>query len=100
MKLLEEKLLRFAAPFLYHKMLEIFSRHHIHSYDIHATVSESDEALQITLRFCTDFSETFTQEFSLQTASEPNEEVIGFFEEAAHKCKSLLVADYYKMMKP
>jgi hypothetical protein len=100
MKLLEEKLLRFAAPNLYKKMLDVFSSHHIHFYDVHATVSETDDALQITLRFCTDFSETFTQEFNRETAAEPDDLVTEFFEEAAQKCKGLLVADYYKMMKP
>ena len=97
--LIEERLLCFAAPQLYKKMVEIFSNHHIHSYDVQAYVEKSDQEMDLTLRFSSDFSQTVTTQISCQQAENPDDKVIQFFEETAEKCKSILIADYYKMIK-
>lgn len=99
MKLLEEKLLRYAAPALYNRMEEIFSAYHIHPYDVQATILKNEDGLNVTLMFSTDFSQALTKLFSFAQASLPDEEANQFFTEAAEKCKSSLIADYYKLMK-
>ncbi|WP_026584383.1 hypothetical protein [Bacillus sp. J33] len=99
MKLLEERLLRYAAPVLYDRMIETFSSYHIHPYDVSATALKNENGYDVSLRFSTDFSQTFTHYFRFKQVKEPDEEVTRFFEEAAEKCKSSLIADYYKMMK-
>lgn len=98
--LLEEKLLRYAAPELYTKMVEIFSTYHLHPYDVHATSLKVENGYEVSLKFSTNFSQTITQHFTFNQVAEPDEEVTHFFERAADQCKSLLIADYYKMIKP
>ncbi|WP_066062347.1 hypothetical protein [Neobacillus soli] len=96
---IEEKLLRFAAPALYKKMVETFSRYNIHPFDIHGTVVKSEDGYEIILRFSQSFSQTVTTTVSFEQASNPDEEVVLFFEEIAEKCKTQLISDYYKMIK-
>jgi hypothetical protein len=38
MLMVEEKLLRFAAPAVYQIMVETYSTYHIHPYDVQATI--------------------------------------------------------------
>lgn len=97
--MIEDRLLRFAAPKLYKNMVEIFSNHHIHSYDVQAYVVEKEHGIDLTLRFSTDFSQFVSIFISSEQAENPDKEVAQFFEEAAEKCKSILIADYYKMIK-
>lgn len=97
--MVEEKLLRFTAPELYKHMIGIFSNVHIHTYDIHATSAKKDHGLEITLRFANDFSQIICRTFSMEQTLHPDDDVTAFFKEAAEKCKALLIADYYKIMK-
>jgi hypothetical protein len=97
--MVEERLLRFTAPELYKHMIEIFSNDHIHTYDIHATSAKKDHGLEVTLRFANDFSQVISQTFTAEQVLNPDDNVTVFFTEAAEKCKALLIADYYKMMK-
>lgn len=99
-EIIEEKLLRFAAPELYKKMVDTFSRVNIHSYDIHGTVQKKDDGFDLTLRFSQSYSQSVTTFISFEQAKKPDEEVIRFFEETAEKCKGQLISDYYKMIKP
>ncbi|HYK74599.1 MAG TPA: hypothetical protein VEV44_16010 [Pseudoneobacillus sp.] len=96
---LEEKLLRFAAPAIYQKMIEVFSDYNIHSYDVHGTVMKKVDGIVVKLRFSAHFFEEASTHFSCEQVSNPNEEVTHFFKEIADKCKSQLIADYYKMIK-
>jgi hypothetical protein len=99
MKMVEERLLRFAAPALYQRMVDTFSAFHLHPYDVQGTILKNEAVVEVTLRFSGDFSEALTSQFSLEQAENPDDEVTYFFKEAAEKCKSLLIADYFKMMK-
>ena len=99
MRLLEEKLLRFIAPGFYSKMVDTFSAYHIHPYDVHATAIKREDGLEVSLTFSSDFSQSVTKHFTNEQAIHPDEEVIQFFQEAADQCKSILIANYYKMMK-
>jgi UDP-3-O-acyl-N-acetylglucosamine deacetylase len=98
-KKLEEKLLRFAAPALYQKMVDIFSDLNIHSYDVHGTAMKKEHGLEVTLRFSANYIQEITTYFSMEQVQKPDEEVEKFFKETAEKCKSQLIADYYKMIK-
>jgi hypothetical protein len=98
-KELEGKLLRFAAPALYQKMIDIFSHFNIHSYDVHGTAMKKEHGLEVTLRFSAHYFQEVTTHFTTEQAQKPDEEVEKFFRETAEKCKSQLIADYYKMIK-
>ncbi|MFD1780956.1 hypothetical protein ACFSFW_20080 [Fredinandcohnia salidurans] len=96
---IEEKMLRFAAPNLYQKMVETFLAYNIHSYDIYATVVKQENGFELTLRFSESFSQAVTGFVSFEQAENPDEEVTNFFKETAEKCKNQLISDYYKMIK-
>jgi hypothetical protein len=95
-----ERLLRFGAPELYNKMVETFSAYHLHPHDVHATLVKSENGLAVTLNFTADFSQSLSANFSLEQAADPDEAVSRFFEGVAERCKGLLIADYYRMLKP
>ena len=97
---IEERLLRFSAPNLYEKMVEIFSRYNIHSYDVYSTVIKDEQGYELVLRFSDAFSQSVTKKISFEQAENPDEEMIEFFKDTAEKCKSQLISDYYKMIKP
>lgn len=97
--MVEERLLRFAVPALYQRMVETFSTYHIHPHDVQATIFKNEDGFDVTLRFSNDFSQSVTTYLKNEQAAYPDEDVTRFFEEAADKCKSTLIADYYKMIK-
>lgn len=99
MRLLEERLLRYGTPALYDKMVETFSNFHIHPYDVQSTVSKVEDKFEVSLKFSADFSQSVSRQFTIEQVEHPDEEVTSFFQESAEKCKSILIADYYKMMK-
>lgn len=96
---IEEKLLRFVAPTLYEKMVEVFAAQNIHSYDIYATVVKQEGGYELSLRFSQSFSQSVTTFISFDQAKDPDEETLVFFKETAEKCKNQLISDYYKMIK-
>lgn len=98
--LLEERQLRYTVPIVYNRMVETFATYHIHPYDVQALAIKNEEGYAISLRFAKGFSQSITKHFSFEQAKHPDNEVTLFFQEAADKCKSFLIADYYKMMKP
>jgi hypothetical protein len=97
--LLEERVLRYAVPALYSRMVEILSTYTIHPYDVQATAIKNDDGYEVSLRFTADFSQSLIKQFSFEQIKLLDDEVNRFFHEAAEKCKSFLIADYYKMMK-
>jgi hypothetical protein len=99
MRVLEERLLRYAAPVLYNKMVETFSSYHIHPYDVQATVCKNENGFDVSLKFSADLFQSVSHKFTIEQVAHPDEDVSRFFQESAEKCKSLLIADYYKMMK-
>lgn len=98
-KNLEEKLLRFAAPNLHKHMIDTFSDYNIHAYDVHGTVIKDESGYKVTLRFSTNFSQNVTTHVSFEQAESPDGKVTQFFKETAEKCKSVMITDYYKMIK-
>ncbi|WP_258000390.1 hypothetical protein [Bacillus sp. Marseille-P3661] len=96
---LKEKLLRFAAPNLYQKMVEVFSNYNIHSYDIYSTVVKQEQGFEVKLRYSRSFSQSVTVFVTFEQAMKPDEEVIQFFKETAETCKNQLISDYFKMVR-
>ena len=99
MNMAEERILRYAAPPLYKRMVEVFSTYHIHPYDFLAKLRKNNDEFTVIVRFSSDYSQVVSKGFTSEQVMHPDEEVTRFFTEAADQCKSLLVADYYKMKK-
>ena len=100
MKMVEERLLRFEAPALYKRMVETLSAYNIHPYDIQATAWKHEDELEVSVRFFAQYSQVLSTRFPLDKALHPDEAVTSFFEDAADKCKSTLITDDDKMIKP
>lgn len=98
--LIEERLLRYAAPELYKEMVEAFSTYKIHPYDVQARVQKKETGIEVTIWYSTNFSQSTTAHFSFTQAIQPDAEVTSFFKDVAEKCKASLISDYYKMIKP
>lgn len=95
-----EKSIRIGTPLLYKRMIETFEKYHIHPYDVQGAVIEEETGFEVILKFANTFNQPETVHFSFEQAKHPDSEVTQFFEEAAEKCKSQLISDYYKMIKP
>jgi hypothetical protein len=100
MKMVEERILRFADPELYKKMIETFSAHHIHPYDVQATIKKDEEGYELSLLVPANNGKRMTTRLGLEKESHFNKNVTSFFEKAAAESKSLLMSDYYRMVKP
>jgi len=97
---MKELSLRIAAPALYQRMVQTFEKHHIHPYDTQGTAIHKEDGFHIILRFAPDFSQKAEATFSLEQANYPDQDVTHFFEKTAEQCKSQLIKNYFKMIKP
>jgi hypothetical protein len=99
--IVKEAMLRFAAPNLYKEMIDVFSRFHIHPFDVHGTISQNKIGdYELSLRFSEEYSKSTTTVLTEEQVKNPDDEVIQFFKETAEKCKNQLISDYFKMVKP
>jgi hypothetical protein len=97
---LEEQPLRLALPDCYQRLVDHFSRHHLHSYDVTATAEAEANGWTIRLKFGEGSGEHRSRTFSVAELAGTAEELIAFYEDAAKACQKRLVQDYYKLMKP
>ncbi|MGM8364955.1 hypothetical protein ACLIBG_05650 [Virgibacillus sp. W0181] len=74
--------------------------HNIHSYDIEALAVKEASGLTITLRYGENYAQSKEAFFSFEIINNRSEELNAFIQEAADECKEVMVADYFKMMKP
>ena len=98
-KEIEVRLLRFSAPVLYQEMVDIFSKVNLHPYDLHATTVKTEKGFEVTIQFSSSFTQSVTTFVSFDQATNPDEETVRFFTEAAEKCKQQLIADYFNRIK-
>lgn len=96
----QERSIRIATPALYKKMIEVFERYHIHPFDVQGTVKKNESGYNVTLTFTNTFSKSVSAYFNFKQVKSPDEKVTKFFIETAEECKSHLIKNYYKMIKP
>ncbi|WP_138417515.1 hypothetical protein [Aquibacillus sediminis] len=94
------QLLRVAYPETYGLLMAELSKHHIHAYDVQATAKKVDQYVEIQVRFGEDFSKEQTQTFREKEIKQKSEEITNFFKQVGETCKEILIADYFKMVKP
>jgi hypothetical protein len=95
-----EQPLRLALPDCYKRLIDHFSRHHLHSYDVTATAVAEANGWTIRLVFGEGSGEHRSRTFSVAELAGTTEELVAFYEDAAKDCQKRLVQDYYKLMKP
>lgn len=96
----EEQLLRVAAPTLYDCLLKEIEAFHIHPYDIKASAINKNGGWEVILRYGDGFSHSTTHFFTEDAIHAPDQKGTVFFKQIAEDCQKVLIADYYKMMKP
>lgn len=96
----KKQLLRTTHPAGYEQLLEELSTHNIHAFDVQATSSETENEVEVTVRFGEAFNQALTKVFSKGTVLEKNEAFTDFCKEVGDTCKETLIADYFKMVKP
>lgn len=97
--LYEQESLRIAAPNLYVKMLETFSKHNLHPYDTESSVIKKKNGMDITLKLAGSNSTIATTHITSEQIEQPDEEVITFFESSAEECKNLLIKNYFNFIQ-
>lgn len=97
--LYEEESLRFAAPKLYGKMMETFSKYNLHPYDTESSALKKEDGMDITLKLAGSNSVVATTHLTRKQIEQPDEDVVSFFETSAEECKNLLIKNYFKMIK-
>lgn len=97
--LYEEESLRIAAPKLYGKMMETFSKYNLHPYDTEGSVLKKENGMDVTLKLAGSHSVVSTTYLSKKQIEQPDDEVERFFETSAEECKNLLIKNYFKMIK-
>lgn len=95
-----EQSLRAVSPTFYRYLVSAFESFHIHPYDIQANAIIQGDEVEVILRFGEDFHQTERRAFTLDTIEKGSQDITDFIKETGEVCKNVLIADYYKMMKP
>lgn len=95
------KSLRVIDPKLFKYIVhELNERHNIHSYDIETLAEKEAAGLNLTIRYGENYSHSKEAFFAYDTLKERADDLNDFIHEVADNCKEVMVADYFKMMKP
>jgi hypothetical protein len=73
---------------------------HIHSYDIEAIGAKKEDGTEVTLKYGDAFRHVKSQYFSNSSIEANDPAISQYFKEVGEDCQKVLVADYFKMMKP
>lgn len=96
-----ERFLRVILPNLYNFLMEELEKHYnIHPYDIQAHAIKESEQYQLIFYFGDGFAHQKTKSFSNEAIEKMSTEITDFAKELGEACKEVMIADYFKMMKP
>lgn len=86
---------------IYRYIIEaLYEKQNIHSYDVEILATKEDTGLIITLKFGENFSHSKKGFFQYESLKELDEDFVKFIDEVTEECKKVMVAEYFKMMKP
>lgn len=95
------KSLRVIDPKLYRFIVdELNRRHNIHSYDIQILAKKIESGLTMTFKYGEDYAQSKEVFFEFKTLNDRNSELTDFIHGLADDCKSVMIKDYFKMVKP
>ncbi|MFD2760803.1 hypothetical protein [Lentibacillus juripiscarius] len=97
----KERSLRVILPELYSFITtELEDRYNIHPYDIQANAVKEASGYKIILYYGDNYAHQKAQSFSVKSLQSFDTELTAFIEEVGESCKEVMIADYYRMMKP
>lgn len=95
------KSLSLVAPELNAALLAELGALHLHPYDIQAGIAMEKSGVRLTLRYGEELAYCSERLFDGMDIPIPTDQAVkDFFREAADNCKKVLMAEYYKWMKP
>lgn len=95
------KPLQIIDPKLYRYIVEeLNDRHNIHSYDTEILATKEDSGLTIIIKYGENFTHSKEELFIYETLKNRGDDFIKFVHEVADECKEVMIAEYFKMMKP
>lgn len=87
-------------PSVYETLVSCFQRRGIQPFDFVADVrSGENQVVSLRIRYGENFEQTSLQEVTEANLVPGNDELMSFFESAAHQCHAGLVKDYRVFMK-
>jgi hypothetical protein len=93
--------MRIILPKLYQAITnKLEEQHNIHPYDIQAKVQTDTSGYQVIVYFGDGFAHKESHYFSNEAIENMNHNVIEFIEKIGDACKEVMIADYFKMMRP
>lgn len=95
-----DKPLNLVAPELHQIMLTELSLKNIHPYDIKASGISDKDGIQVKLRYGDGFKQLKTVFFKQEDTERTQEVATDFFQNVGEEIKKVMIADYFKMMKP
>lgn len=98
-KLQRERPLRVMLPTFYNYLIMELEKECIHAYDIQANAVESKTGYVIHIFYGQGFTQTSSNFFSHSSIENVDESVKEYIKTIAEKCKQVMIADYFKMMK-
>ncbi|MGY0691712.1 hypothetical protein ACW2QC_02825 [Virgibacillus sp. FSP13] len=98
-KLENEQPIRILFPKLYEYIETELENLHVHPYDIQANIAEEGSEYRILIHFGDGFAHTKSQLFTLEAINQLDTQITEFIKELGEKCKEVMIADYFKMMK-
>lgn len=97
----KEQSLRVILPELYNFVTDELERlHNIHPYDIQIYTIEETTGYQLIFYFGEGYSHQDSHSFSKNSIEKMDKEITDFIEIFGESCKEVMIADYFKMMKP
>lgn len=78
----------------------LYEKQNIHSYDVEVFATEEDTGLTITIKYGENYSHTKEGFFQHETLKKFNDDFVKFIDELSEECKKVMIAEYFKMMKP
>ncbi|WP_010530761.1 hypothetical protein [Lentibacillus jeotgali] len=96
-----EQPMRVILPDLYKEITtNLEERHNIHKYDIQAHAAKTPSGYEAIIYFGDSYAHMESQYFSNQSIKNMNHEIMEFIERVGNACKEVMIADYFKMMRP
>ncbi|GGJ85163.1 hypothetical protein GCM10007063_04630 [Lentibacillus kapialis] len=97
----QEQPMRVVLPDLYKKITDKLEEdYNIHKYDIQAQAVQESSGYEAIIYFGDSYAHKNSQYFSNEAIKHKNPEIAEFIEKVGSACKEVMIADYFKMMRP
>lgn len=95
------KSLQIIDPKLYRYIVEeLNERHNIHSYDTEILATKENSGLTLIIKYGQNFAHSKERFIKNKSLKNQEDDFVKFVHEVADECKEVMIAEYFKMVKP